>query len=141
MFLLIILCNLRWGGKFLSNSGKNVLPMFVLTWRSKGGFYQIIQNIIYVYIDISVKYIYIYTKCLRSMKSSYILNYHNTVSHLNNGNYIYRWFWMTKVCLQVREIPKICLFGCLTGWATSWKANFENYSRSFLIKWDQFLSR
>ena len=51
-----------------------------------------------------------------------------------------RWFWVTKVCLQVSKISQICLFGRLTGRATFWKANFENYSRYSLIKWYQFLS-
>ena len=50
------------------------------------------------------------------------------------------WFWATKVCLWVRKISKICLLGHLTGRATSWKANFENYSRYYLIKYYQFLS-
>ena len=50
-----------------------------------------------------------------------------------------RRFWATKVCLRASKISKICLFGCPTGWATSWKANFENYSRYSLIKWYQFL--
>ena len=43
-------------------------------------------------------------------------------------------FWGTKVCLQDRKIFKICLFGCPTGRATSWNANFENYSRYFFDK-------
>ena len=51
-----------------------------------------------------------------------------------------RWFWGTKVCLQVSKISKICQFGCLTGQATTWKADFENFSRYSLIKWYQFLS-
>ena len=50
------------------------------------------------------------------------------------------WFWATKVCLQVSIISKICRFGCPTGRATFWKANFENYSKYSLIKWYQFLS-
>ena len=53
--------------------------------------------------------------------------------------------WATKVCLWASKISKICLIGCLTGRATSWKANFENYSRSFPetlkywvgVQWDQ----
>ena len=50
------------------------------------------------------------------------------------------WFWVIKVCQQVSKISKICLFGCLTGWATFWKGNFENYSRYSLIKWYLLLS-
>ena len=50
------------------------------------------------------------------------------------------WFWATKVYLQASKNSKICLFGCSNGQATSWKANFENYSRYSLIKWYQFLS-
>ena len=50
------------------------------------------------------------------------------------------WFWVTKFCLQVSKISKICWFGLLTGRATFWKASFENYSRYSLIKWYQFLS-
>ena len=49
-------------------------------------------------------------------------------------------FWRTKVCLQVSEISKICLFGRPTRPTTSWKVNFENYSRYSSIKWYQFLS-
>ena len=49
-------------------------------------------------------------------------------------------FWVTKVCLWASKISRMCLFGHLTGWATSWKANFENCSRYYLIKWYQFLS-
>ena len=49
------------------------------------------------------------------------------------------WFWATKVCLQASKISKICLFGRPNGWATSWKVNFENYSRYSLIKFYQFL--
>ena len=45
-----------------------------------------------------------------------------------------RRFWATKVCLRASKISKICLFDCPTGRATSWKANFENYSRHSLIK-------
>ena len=52
-----------------------------------------------------------------------------------------RRFWGTKVCLQGSKIFKICLFGWPTGRATSWKANFENYSRYSLIRWYQFLSK
>ena len=51
-----------------------------------------------------------------------------------------RRFWATKVCLRAIEISRICLFRRPTGRATFWKANFENYSRSFLRKWHQFLS-
>ena len=49
------------------------------------------------------------------------------------------WFWATKVCLQASNISKICLFGRLNGRVTSWKVNFENYSRYSLIKFYQFL--
>ena len=45
-----------------------------------------------------------------------------------------RRFWATKVCLWTSKIFKICLFGCPTRRAVSWKANFENYSRYSLIK-------
>ena len=45
-----------------------------------------------------------------------------------------QWFWGTKMCLWASKISKIHLFGRPTGWATSWKANFENYSRYLLIK-------
>ena len=38
-------------------------------------------------------------------------------------------FWATKECLWASNISKICLFGRSTRQATSWKANFENYSR------------
>ena len=51
-----------------------------------------------------------------------------------------QWFCVTKICLQLSKITKICLFDHLTGWATSWKANFEDYYRCYLIKWYQFLS-
>ena len=51
-----------------------------------------------------------------------------------------RRFWATKVCLLVSKISKICLFGCPTGRATSWKANFENFSKYYLVKWYQVLS-
>ena len=44
-----------------------------------------------------------------------------------------QWFWATKVCLQASKICKICFFGRQTGWATSWNANSENYSRYFLM--------
>ena len=44
-------------------------------------------------------------------------------------------FWATKVCLWASKTSKICQLGCLTGQATFWKANFENYSRYSLIKW------
>ena len=30
-----------------------------------------------------------------------------------------RWIWATKVYLRARKISKICLFGCLSGRATS----------------------
>ena len=29
------------------------------------------------------------------------------------------WFWVTKMCLWASKISKICLFGSLTGQATS----------------------
>ena len=45
------------------------------------------------------------------------------------------WFWATKVFLLASKISKICLSACPTRRATSWKANFENYSRYSLIKW------
>ena len=51
-----------------------------------------------------------------------------------------RWFWATRMCLRASKNSKICLFGYQAGCATSWKANFENYSRYSLIKWYQFLS-
>ena len=44
------------------------------------------------------------------------------------------------MCLQGSKISKICLCGHLTGQATSWKANFENYCRCSVITWYQFLS-
>ena len=50
-------------------------------------------------------------------------------------------FWATKVCRQASKISKICLFGHLTGQATSQKANFGNFSRYSLIKLYQFLSK
>ena len=50
------------------------------------------------------------------------------------------WFWATKVCWRSSKITKICVFGCPTWWVTFWKANSENYSRYYLIKWYQFLS-
>ena len=57
-------------------------------------------------------------------------------------NLTFTWqFWATNVCLWASKISKICLFGCPTGWATSWKANVENYSRYLLIEWYQFLSK
>ena len=40
-----------------------------------------------------------------------------------------RRFWVTTVYLRVSKISKICLLGCPTGRATSWKANFENFYR------------
>ena len=43
-------------------------------------------------------------------------------------------FWATKVCVRASKIPKLCLFGCPTDRATSWKANFKNHSRNSLIK-------
>ena len=46
-----------------------------------------------------------------------------------------RHFWATKVCLWASKTSKICLFGCPTGQATFWKANFENCSGYSLIKW------
>ena len=49
-----------------------------------------------------------------------------------------RQFWAAKVCLRGSKIFKICLFGCPTGRATSWKASFENCYRYSLIKWYQF---
>ena len=51
-----------------------------------------------------------------------------------------RWFWATKVCLRASKISKICQFGRSTGRETFWKANFENYSRYYLVKWHQFVS-
>ena len=48
--------------------------------------------------------------------------------------------WATKVYLRASKVSKICLFGHQTGQATSWKANFENYSRYSLIKYYQLLS-
>ena len=50
-----------------------------------------------------------------------------------------RRFWATKVCFRASKISKICLFGRPTGRVTSWKSNFENYSRYLLIKWYKFL--
>ena len=44
-----------------------------------------------------------------------------------------RWFWPAKVCLQASKISKIYLFRCPAVRVTSWKANFENYSRYSLI--------
>ena len=51
-----------------------------------------------------------------------------------------RRFWGTKMCPRVSKISRIYLFGCPTGQVTSWKANFENYSRYSLTKYCQFLS-
>ena len=48
--------------------------------------------------------------------------------------------WATKICLPTSKISKLCVFGRPISWVTSWKANFENYSRYSLIKWYQFLS-
>ena len=48
--------------------------------------------------------------------------------------------WATKVYLRASKVSKICLFGHQAGQATSWKANFENYSRYSLIKYYQLLS-
>ena len=56
-----------------------------------------------------------------------------------DSNNLIKIVWL-KVCLQGSKISKICLFGHLTGQATSWKANFENYCRYSLITWYQFLS-
>ena len=48
--------------------------------------------------------------------------------------------WATKLYPRASKVSKICLFGHQTGQATSWKANFENYSRYSLIKYYQLLS-
>ena len=61
----------------------------------------------------------------------------------NTQPIVYQWcnltiaqrFWVTKVYLWASKIPKIRLLGCPTEQVTSWKANFENYSRYLLIKW------
>ena len=66
----------------------------------------------------------------------------------NTQQAVYQWcnvtlarrFWATKMCLWASKISKIRLIGRATGQVTSWKVNFENYSRYLLIKWYQFLS-
>ena len=56
-------------------------------------------------------------------------------------NLLLTWlFWANKVHLLASNISKKCLVGCPTAPATSWKANFENCSRYFLIKWYPFIS-
>ena len=72
----------------------------------------------------------------RSVRLDLILSMRNQWCNLTLAQKL----WTTKVCLWVSKTPKICLFGHLIGQATSWKANFENYSIYSLIKLYQFLS-
>ena len=79
------------------------------------------------------------------------LQYHNsTCPNLSCLEiFMTRWWWTnsqwcnptlslrfraTKMCLRASKISKICLFGCPTGRETSWKANYEIYSKYSLIK-------
>ena len=106
--------------------------------------------------DTYIKWLIISTDWLRPTQISNFLQYHNSIcpnlSCLDilmirwwwtNNQWcnltLYGRFWVTKMCLRVSKIYKICLFGCATERATFWKENFKNYFKYVLIKWYQIL--